>query len=246
MSGRVVAIVPARGGSKGIRGKNVAPLGGRPLIAHTIRAAEAARTIDRVVVSTDSDAIARAARAAGAEVPFRRPARLASDSATTEAVVRHALAELSRAGEHPDIVVVLQPTSPLRTAADIDSAVRLLRRTRAPSVVTVTRVDHPVEWLFRIDRRRKLTAVVRGSASARRQDTRPAYRLNGAIYAVRRDEFLRTGRLRTAESLAYEMPRERSIDIDEPMDLLMAEAFLRRRPSVSRARPRPANQRQHR
>ena len=222
-AGGAVAIVPARGGSKRIPDKNLVRLGGRPLIAHTIAAARAARTISRVVVSTDSARIAAAARAAGAEV-IMRPARLATDVATTESVIRHALSELDCPA---DVIVVLQPTSPLRTARDIDAAVRLLRSTGAPSVVGVCAVEHPVEWIFRLTPRRRLRPIARTTASRRRTATR-AVRLNGAIYAVRRDIFERTGRLRHPTTVAYEMPHSRSIDIDEPRDLDVARALLER------------------
>jgi CMP-N-acetylneuraminic acid synthetase len=222
-----IAIVPARGGSKGIPGKNLVRLGGVPLIVRTIRAARGARTIGRIIVSTDSEEIARVARRAGAEVPFLRPRVLASDTASTEAVIRHALETLDDDGL-PDIVVVLQPTSPLRTSGDIDGAVRLLRASGAPSVVSVCLVDHPVEWAYRRSPTGQLRPVVPAARGARRQDARTAVRLNGAVFVVRREAFLRTGRLRSDRTVGYLMPRERSLDIDEPLDLVTAEAWLSR------------------
>jgi CMP-N-acetylneuraminic acid synthetase len=222
-----IAIIPARRGSKGIRGKNLVRLGGTPLIVHTIRAALGAVTIDRTIVSTDSEDIARVARRAGAEVPFIRPRALASDTATTEAVVRHALEALGIAA--PDIVVVLQPTSPLRSSADIDGAVRLLRASGAASVVSVCEVDHPVEWTYRRSTSGRLSPIVHDARTSRRQDAPPAVRLNGAVFVVRRQTFLRTDRLRSAATLGYVMPRDRSLDIDEPFDLLTANAWLSRR-----------------
>ena len=152
-----MAIIPARGGSKGIPNKNLVLLGGVPLIVHSIRAALAASSITRTVVSTDSAAIAAVASRAGAEVPFRRPAKLATDSATTADVVIHAIKTLEQNSPVPDIIVVLQPTSPLRVAADIDGAVELLHSTGAPSIVSISEVDHPVDWLFRLGARGRLT-----------------------------------------------------------------------------------------
>jgi CMP-N,N'-diacetyllegionaminic acid synthase len=218
-----IAIIPARGGSKGIKDKNIALLGGKPLIAHTIDAARGARSITRIVVSTDSDAIARVAESAGAEV-LRRPRGLATDRAPTAAAIRHALEALD--APLPDIVVVLQPTSPLRGSPDIDGAVRLLRSSGAPEVNSVCLVDHPIEWVFRRSAGGRLTPVVRRPRAPRRQDAAPAVRLNGAVYVVRRHTFLRTGLLTSGRTVGYVMPRERSIDIDEPADLVAAEALL--------------------
>jgi CMP-N,N'-diacetyllegionaminic acid synthase len=221
-SADAIAIIPARGGSKGIKHKNLRLLGGKPLIVHTIDAALGARSIARVVVSTDSDTIARTAESAGAEV-LRRPAALASDTATTAAVIRHALETLDP--PLPDIVVVLQPTSPLRTSADIDGAVSLLGSSGAPEVNSVC-ADDRIELFFRRAADGTLTRVVPGTPAARRQDAQPAVRLNGAVYVVRREAFLRTGLFTSDRTIGYVMPRERSIDIDEPADLLVAEALL--------------------
>jgi CMP-N,N'-diacetyllegionaminic acid synthase len=122
--------------------------------------------------------------------------------------------------------VVLQPTSPLRTSADIDGAVRLLRSSGAPEVNSVCAVDHPIEWVFWRTPAGRLTPVVPRARASRRQDAAPAVRLNGAIYAVRREAFLRTERLTSDRTVGYVMPRDRSIDIDEPADLVAAEALL--------------------
>jgi CMP-N,N'-diacetyllegionaminic acid synthase len=224
-----LAIVPARGGSKGIPDKNLVALNGTPLILHTIFAAFAARTIGRTIVSTDSDAIAAVAKGAGAEVPFIRPAELATDSTKTEAVIAHALAMLERVSSPPEIVVVLQPTSPLRNAEDIDGAVELLQSSGAPSVVGICEVDHPMDWVFRKTAGGRLVPVVPHDAVQRRQDAAVAFRLNGALFVVRRDAFGRSGRLRDGRTLGYVMPRDRSIDIDEPLDLAIAEAIIARR-----------------
>ena len=203
-------------------------LGGVPLIVHSIRAALAASSITRTVVSTDSAAIAAVASRAGAEVPFRRPAKLATDSATTADVVIHAIKTLEQNSPVPDIIVVLQPTSPLRVAADIDGAVELLHSTGAPSIVSISEVDHPVDWLFRLGARGRLTPLVISPPATRRQEAKKAYRLNGAVYVIRREALRRWRALRGPRTLGYPMPRERSTDIDEPFDLLITEATLAR------------------
>jgi CMP-N,N'-diacetyllegionaminic acid synthase len=223
-----LAIIPARGGSKGIPNKNLVPLAGKPLISHTIATALASRSIGRTIVSTDSDAIAAVAVSSGADVPFRRPAQLASDTATTESVVLHALAELERTATLPEIIVVLQPTSPLRHAEDVDGAVGLLLTTGASSVVTVCEIEHPLEWTFRRTAAGRLMPLVPTKQVARRQDAKPSFRLNGAVFVVRRDLLRRSGRLRNSHTLGYVMPQERSIDIDTEVDLVTAEALLAR------------------
>jgi CMP-N,N'-diacetyllegionaminic acid synthase len=224
-----IAIIPARGGSKGIPNKNVAPLGGVPLIEHTIASALSASSIGRTIVSTDSEAIAAVALARGAEVPFRRPTELASDTASTEAVILHALTELERTSTPAEIIVVLQPTSPLRIAADIDGAVALLRSTGATSVATICEVEHPIQWIFRRTANGRLRPIIAVDVAKRRQDAAPSFRLNGAVFVVRRDLLLRSGRLRNSNTLGYVMPRERSIDIDSRLDLVTAEALLGQR-----------------
>jgi CMP-N,N'-diacetyllegionaminic acid synthase len=217
-----IAIIPARGGSKGIKDKNLAMLGGKQLILYTIEAARGAESIVRVVVSTDSEAIARVAESAGVTA-LRRPAEHASDTAPMRDVIRHAIEALD--APVPDIVVVLQPTSPLRTSADIDGAVSLLGSSGAPEVNSVCD-DDGIELLFRKAPDGTLTRIVPGAPATRRQDAQRAVRLNGAVFVVRRDTFLRTGLFTSGHTVGYPMPPERSIDIDTPLDLITAEAWL--------------------
>src|SRR5688572_5610508 len=138
----VLGVIPARGGSKGIPGKNLAPVAGRPLLAYTADAARGSRRLSHVVVSTDDAAIADAARALGLEVPFMRPADLASDEALMQPVLQHAVREMAAGGFSADAVVLLQPTSPLRRATHIDAAIELLESSGADTVVTVVEVPH--------------------------------------------------------------------------------------------------------
>ena len=216
---KVLALIPARGGSKGLPGKNILPVAGRPLLAWSVDAARAARSIDRVVLSSDDDAIMAAARACGCEVPFVRPAALASDTATTIDVVMHALDALPGY----DLIVLLQPTSPLRTAADIDAACERLASSGAPACVSVSPVDQSPYWMYRLGDNQGLVPVVEAPPGVtRRQDLPAVYALNGAVY-VADTAWLRQSRtFITRETVAHVMPAERSIDIDTIADF---EAF---------------------
>ena len=228
-SAPTLALVVARGGSKSIPRKNLAPLAGKPLIAWTIEAALRCRTELRVAVSTEDAEIARVAAECGAEVPFVRPADLARDDTPSIDVVVHALDELGRHGYDPERVLLLQPTSPLRTAEDIDAAVALAAERGATSVVGVTlAAEHP--WLTkRVTTDGVLEDFMAHPPVTRRQDLEPAYALNGAIYLVR-TAWLRSSRSFYAEAThAYVMPRERSLDVDEPWDLHLCELVLRNR-----------------
>lgn len=216
---KVLALIPARGGSKGLPGKNILSVAGRPLLAWSVDAARAARSLDRVVLSSDDDAIMAAARACGCEVPFVRPAALASDTATTIDVVMHALDALPGY----DLIVLLQPTSPLRTAADIDAACERLASSGAPACVSVSPVDQSPYWMYRLGDNQNLVPVVEAPLGVtRRQDLPAVYALNGAVY-VANTAWLRQSRtFVTRETVAHVMPAERSIDIDTIADF---EAF---------------------
>jgi len=232
----VLGIITARGGSKGVPGKNLKLLAGQPLLAYTVEAARASRALDRVILSTEDDAIAAAGRALGCEVPFMRPAELSRDDTPHLPVIQHA-AEWMRdqAGYQPDVVMVLQPTSPLRTAADIDAACALLAASGADSVLSVCEVpahSHPSRTL-RVDANGMAVLFATGEPVRRRinrrQDLPEAWVMNGAIYACR------TGLLSgPAASLygdtvvAYRMPVERSISIDDLDDWAAAERELAR------------------
>jgi CMP-N,N'-diacetyllegionaminic acid synthase len=217
----VLALIPARGGSKGIPRKNIMPIAGRPLIAWTIAAALAAR-VDAVVVSTDDAEIADAARAAGATVPFLRPAALAADDTPGIDPVLHALDELPGF----DTVLLLQPTSPLRSTADIDAALALKAATAAPSVVSVSEpATHPY-WVYAIGPDGRMVPLIDQQKAPRRQDLPAVHALNGALYLAD-SAWLQSGRrFVDANTRAFIMPPERSVDIDTPLDWLIAEALL--------------------
>lgn len=224
---RIVAIVPARGGSKGLPRKNVLPLGGKPLIAWTIDAARACPSIDRVIVTTDDEEIAGAARSAGAAVPFLRPAELATDTARSIDVVLHALDRLAADGEHYDVLVLLQPTSPLRTAGDISAALDLLFTRTAQAVISVCETEHHPYWSNTLPPDGSLAAFLRPELlNTNRQELPVFYRLNGAIYAARCEYVRARNGFLGPDSIAYRMPRERSVDIDTMLDFKFAELLL--------------------
>ena len=221
----VVAVVPARGGSKGLPGKNLVRLGGRPLIAWTIAAALKAKLVDRVLVTTDDRAIAAAARRAGAEV-VDRPKSLARDATPVLDAVRHAL---ETAAPEAELVLLLQPTSPLRTAARVDEAVRLLRRRDADTVVAVSAPEvHP--WrCVRFAKGRMRFAVPRPSRRLNRQDYPEVYAINGALYLTRAG-LVRRGKLYGPKVEPLVMSSAEAVDIDDAADLALAAHHLRRRP----------------
>ena len=231
---RVLGVITARGGSKGVPGKNLKLLAGKPLLAYTIEAARASHSLDRVILSTEDEQIAAAARALGCEVPFIRPAELSRDDTPHLPVIQHAAAWMREQGHyHPDAVLILQPTSPLRTAGDIDSAIALLESSGADSVLSVSDVpghSHPSRTL-RLDADGFATLFATGEPVRkrinRRQDLPDAWAMNGAIYACR------TGLLSGPDPslygdrvVAYRMPLERSISIDTIDDWAAAEREL--------------------
>ena len=216
----VLAIVAARGGSKGVPGKNILPIGGRPLIQWTIDAARASRYIDRLVLSSDDPAIMAVAAQGGCEVPFQRDASLATDHASSIDVVIDALRRLPG----HDIVVLLQPTSPLRNTADIDGAIDLLVSSGAPACVSLRMADEHPYWTFRLGSDGGLARyapIPEGpdGMPLRRQDLPAAWCLNGAVYVAQVDWFLRERSFLSAQTLGYAMPTERSLDIDTPADV---------------------------
>ena len=225
---RVLAIVPARGGSKGVPRKNLRPLGGRPLIAWTIAAAKAATSVDRVILSSDDPEIIAAATEAGCDVPFIRPAELATDTASMLDVVHHAVGQC---GEGHGWVLLLQPTSPLREAGDIDAMLGTCLKARAPACVTVSPADKNPAWMFFRERDGHMRPVIDAAAAPafRRQDLPQAYTLNGAIYAARREWLAGRASYLSPETVCHVMPRERSIDIDTELDFAIVRALLSER-----------------
>ena len=227
---RVLALIPARGGSKGLPHKNVAPLGGQPLIAWTIAAARDAAPVDDVVVTTDDDEIARVASAAGARVPFRRPAALAADGSHMAEVVEHALAALAQDGETYDWLLLLQPTSPLRTAAHVDEAFARLTASKGRAVVSVCEAEHSPRWTAELPPDGSMAAFGDAVATrANRQELGTFYRLNGAIYLADVDYWRAQAGFLGPATYAYVMAQEDSVDVDRRLDLDLAALLLARR-----------------
>jgi CMP-N,N'-diacetyllegionaminic acid synthase len=231
---KVLGIITARGGSKGVPGKNLKLLAGKPLLAYTIDAARASRMLDRVILSTEDEAIAEAARALGCEVPFIRPAELSRDDTPHLPVIQHASAWMqNQGGYNPEAVMILQPTSPLRTADDITASIALLESSGADSVLSVSQVpahSHPSRTL-RLDDEGFAELFATGAPVRtrinRRQDLPEAWVMNGAIYACRTAVLSGPNpSLYGDRVVAYRMPVERSISIDDMEDWAAAERVL--------------------
>jgi CMP-N-acetylneuraminic acid synthetase len=219
-----LAIIPARGGSKAVLRKNIRLVAGLPLIAYTIKSAQASRSLARFAVSTEDDEIAEISKSFGCEV-ILRPPELAEDDTPTVPVVQHVFSVFDEKGEHFDYGVVLQPTSPLRRGADIDAALKILHESDADSVVSVYQVsDHHPARMYRLVEGR-LVPYDDSTLSMRRQDLPPVYHRNGAVYAFRR-RLLDQNTLLGQVILPYIMPVERSLNIDNEMDLMLADLIL--------------------
>jgi CMP-N-acetylneuraminic acid synthetase len=224
----VLGIVPARGGSKGVPGKNIRPLAGRPLLDYTAQAARESGVLDRIVLSTESAEIADAGRRAGLEVPFVRPAALAQDDTPMLAVLHHAIDALAADGSRPEIVVLLQPTSPLRRPEHVREAVRLLRETGADSVVSVVELPRHLspDYVMRIENGLLRPFLPEGAAVTRRQDARPAYSRDGTVYAFRRATLERFGNIYGNDCRPLLVNAADSLSIDSPADWTAAERIL--------------------
>lgn len=222
---KILALIPARGGSKGIPRKNIKDLAGKPLIAYTIEAAKECVDIDYIMVSTDSREIAEVAERYGAEVPFLRPEFLADDTSKTIDAVCYTIGKLAESGRDYDYLVLLQPTSPLRTADDIEKAVRLSIENKC-DVVSISEVTDSPILIRECDENGNLTHLLEQSSTVRRQDMPVYYRVNGSIY-VNNIKKLSLETSFNDNPLGYIMPRARSVDIDEPVDFSVAEFYLR-------------------
>ncbi len=227
---RVLGVVTARGGSKGVPHKNIRPLGGKPLLAWTAAAAQAATRLARTILTTDDDAIAAAGRACGLDVPFMRPPELARDDTPTIPVLQHAVAAVEASGDLFDAVCLLQPTNPFRTPATIDACIALLESSKADSVVTILPIpaEHNPHWAyFRDESGRLRLAMGEPTPIPRRQALPPAFHREGSVYVVRRDVLMERSSLYGAVVLGYEVDPARAINIDTPHDWARAEELVR-------------------
>ena len=220
----MLAIIPARGGSKGVIGKNIKVLSGKPLIAHTIIAAIDSKSVDRIIVSTDSEEIAEVAVKYGAEVPFLRTYDISHDTAAILDAYKFVLKKLKESGDNYDSFVALQPTSPFRNSHDINSAISLFNNQETDSVISFTGNTHPIEWSRLINKNGTFCDLGMNLID-NRQKYKRTYYFNGAVY-VFKTKLLKKNTFYSDNSLAYIMPRIRSIDIDTEEDFLFAEFLI--------------------
>ena len=224
----MLAVIPARGGSKGVPGKNIKDLAGKPLIAYTIEAAIASTVFEKVIVSTDSGEIAETAARYGAEVPFLRPEEISNDMASSDDVILHALKYFDRLGIKFDEVCKLQPTSPLREARHIKEAYNLFCERGADFLVSVCECEHSPLWSGLIGEDLRLDNFISNKAKrACRQELPIYYRLNGAIYMGKTGSFIKNKSFLGKNSVAYIMNQEDSVDIDSLLDFKVAKVIMK-------------------
>lgn len=223
-----IAIIPARSGSKGLKDKNIKDLCGKPLIAYSIEAALRSKMFDTVMVSTDSEKYAEISRQYGAEVPFLRSKTTSGDNAGSWDVVREVLDNYKALGKEFDSVMLLQPTSPLRTVEDIVNAFQLKEEKRANAVVSVCEVDHSPLWSNTLPESLSMNGFIK-SIDAPRQQLPTYYRINGAIYLADTDLVYSKKRIYDNNCFAYIMPRECSIDIDTQLDVDLVHLLMIKR-----------------
>lgn len=216
------ALIPARGGSKRVKNKNLLEIAGKPLIGWTIEAAKNSAYIDRVIVSSENSDILESAKLLGAEIPFVRPQEFAQDHSTGMEPVLHALSEIT----DYDYVVLLQPTSPLRTTFDIDHAIEKIIGENAKCLVSVSPVDKKPDWMFTFKDDGRLSSLL---LDHQKNKTQQVYVLNGAIYIASTKWLQNTKGFITEETIGFEMPVSRSLDIDTPEDLLFCKALMEKK-----------------
>lgn len=221
---KVLAVIPARGGSKGVPKKNIREVGGKPLIAWTIDAARKSKYIDRLIFSSEDKETIEIALKYGCDVPFVRPLELATDESGTTEVILHAIENIT---ERYNYIVVLQPTSPLRLSTDIDNCIQHCLETNSLSCVSVTEAEKSPYWMYFLDDKGKMTGVIDiKNRPTRRQNIPTAYTLNGAVYVVEIESFKKTMKLINNQTVAYIMPKIRSLDIDTDFDFMLFQTLL--------------------
>lgn len=223
---KIVAIIPARSGSKGLKDKNIKLLNGKPLIAYTIEAAQRAQLFDDIIVSTDSKKYAEIAIQYGASVPFLRPEQLAADESSSNDVILYTLNELEKNDQTFDYFMLLQPTSPFRSEIDIMNAIKLLWDKKGHSVVSVCEAETSPLLMNTIDSSLSMENFLDRQNNKRRQDLTSFYRLNGAIYLSNTEIYKRNRSFYEENSFAYIMDKKSSVDIDDMFDFIVAKALI--------------------
>lgn len=223
---KILGVITARGGSKGIPGKNIKLLGGKPLIAYTIEVSKKSKLLSHLIISTDDEEIAMVAGRYGVEVPFMRPREFADDKAPHLPVMKHAIEFMEKQeGIVYDYVVILQPTSPFRTVEDLDGTIQKLIDTKADSAVSVSEIPggwHPVK-IKKLEGDKLLPYCMPEEEGIRRQDLPVAYKRNGSVYAMKRNIIMVNNRLFGDNVVGFITPKERTVDIDTPVDWVLAE-----------------------
>lgn len=226
---KIVAIIPARGGSKRVPRKNLKLLANKPLIAYAIEAALKSKYLDRIIVSTEDEEIASVARKYGAEVPFMRPEELATDAATSLNMLQHAVGFLEdNENYRADLITLIQPTSPLVLPDDIDRTIEKSVEMDSNSCTTICEISERPEWMYLMDNGRLKLFIEQKKQETRTQYLPKIFRLTGAVYVIKRNVLMEMGKILDNNDLsAVIMDKERSIDIGEPIDFEIAEALLR-------------------
>lgn len=219
---KILAVIPARGGSKGIKRKNIKKMKNKPLIGWTIEAAKKSKYIDRLILSSEDAEIMKIARSLGCEVPFKRPSQLSTDRASGVSPVLHAIEELPGY----DYVVLLQPTSPLRTTKDIDAAIEFCLKSKAPACVSLSEGKSPA-WFYSLMDNQSIKPLIKNlGRHRRRQDLPKYYFLNGALFIARVEWLKKSKTFISKKTVGYVMPHERSIDIDTVLEFKLVENLL--------------------
>ena len=225
---KILAIIPARGGSKRLPRKNIRPLAGKPLLAYSIEAARSSQYIDRIIVSTEDMEIANIAKKFGADVPALRPMELAEDATKSDDVLKYT-AEYMESKENyiPDIIVLIQPTSPLVSAEDIDKTVETLIAGNSHSSLTVCEITERPEWMYLLNNKKPMLFLNKSSLKARSQDLPELGIINGAVYVMTHNTIMKRNKIIDENTSIYLMPRERTVDIDELFDFQLAEFLMK-------------------
>lgn len=228
MKNSVLGIIPARGGSKGLPGKNIKRLGDKPLIAHTIEEAKKSSYLERIIVTTDDMEIRKVAIDYNAEVPFLRPTELAQDHTPTIDAVIHCLDFLKETEEYvPEYICLLQCTTPFRSVVDIDRCIQRCLTTNYDACISVCEANSNPYWMKTFEKDKLCSFMIEQDMILRRQDLPNIYEINGAVYVIRTEALIENHSLHIENATGYIMPQDRSIDIDTEIDFLVAETIMK-------------------